>query len=637
MRSPGIIFIVLVSIFSIHGAETSISRYARSEHGVLSKEYDMEGGKAYWINGISILGLPDAGADVMGFSEPARRLPLGFSGLYAPRPVYERYGLSLNASNGNLIFRENYNPIDTPVTELLWERYGLDGNAFALNFNRQLLDSIVFSLGLVSHSTLKSNDFYYQDIVHQLYTGTMRRDSSRVPLAGRNLAYNSFHAVPSVSWIFPNSSVTAQMSFLWLDNDDATRDTFSREPPGYTISFPKKPYNIKGGANFYRLAWNYRFLPEWELNLSHRLADQELTFSGFDTTSIYFPEEVLETYTAQTGEGRISHKTFLNPYINVRYEYLRSKDYLPADSAPKHPLYQDRQIVLLGINEKIWRIAFRGESGLQRNASAFDSVTFAPAFYWGSTLFLPRHLQLSFDYQKDTRFPDMHETHILRAGRPAFPNPELRPEKRQRTETALTYKLNEHFFYSTGFRYEKARTPIVPYWTIARPDIPNLLDSVYADSAAIPADSAFKWANAAALESNELFWRCGFMLGNWSFYAERSSAFARTRMSSVPLRYYKGAVHWSNRFVEDRLKVSVQFDADWFGDRLDYGLQNDSIAVPVQLKKYLSLNFKSSMQIQEFTLYARVENMNHSLMEPEIGYTPPGIRFAYGIEWALND
>jgi len=29
--------------------------------------------------------------------------------------------------------------------------------------------------------------------------------------------------------------------------------------------------------------------------------------------------------------------------------------------------------------------------------------------------------------------------------------------------------------------------------------------------------------------------------------------------------------------------------------------------------------------------------MNHSIMEPEAGYTPPGIRFAYGIEWSMGD
>ncbi len=630
MRLSAAVLLILILVFSVHGVETSISRYARSEHGVLSKDYDFEGGRAYWIKGISVLGLPDAGADIMGFSDPAKRLPLGFSGLYAPPPFYERYGLSLNASNGNLVFKENYNPIDTPITVLLWERYGLDGNALTLNFNRQLLDSIVFSLGLASHSVPKSDYFIYQDVVQQLYTGTLKRDSSNVPLAGRNLAYSSIHFVPAISWIFPHSSITAQIGYLFLDNDDATRDFFLKNELDYSIEFLREPYNVKGSANFYRFLWNYNFLPNWDFSLSHRFAQQELKFSKLDTASIYFPGEVSEKFTVQSGEGRISHKSFLNPYINIRYEYLRSKDYLPEVSIQEHeapPLYQDRQLFLLGINDTLWRFAFRGQSGLQRNASALDSVDFAPALSAGATIFLPWHLQLNSDYQKDTRFPDMHETHILRVGRIAFPNKELKAEKRQRWETGLEYKLSEHLFYSAGFRYETAKNSIMPYWAIPREDI---LDS-------LPADSAFQWVNYKTVVNNELFWRLGFELGNWRFYAEQGKSILRTKMINIPTHYYKGTIYWSNRFVEDRLKVSVQFDADWFGNRWDYGLENDSLANPVLLKKYLSLNFKSSMQIQSFILYAKIENMNHSLMEPEVGYTPPGIRFAYGISWILED
>jgi len=617
--------VLLVLVLFVYGAESSISRYARPEHGMLAKEYDMEGGRAYWIDGISILGLPDAGADIMGFSEPAKRLPLGFSGLYAPPPIYERYGLSLNASNGNLVFRENYNPIDTPITMLLWERYGLEGNAFTLNFNRLLLDSVVFSLGLASHSTSKSDYFIYSDIVQQFYTGTMGRDSINVPLGGRNLAYNSMHFVPAVSWIFPRSSFTVQMSHLFLDNDDATRDILLKDELDYSITFMKKPYNIKGGASFYRLLWNYNFLPNWNISISHRFAEQELEYSKLDTTkletdSTYLPAEVLERYSAQTGEAGISHRSVLNPYVKVHYEYLRNRD---------SSLYQDRQLVLFGISDTLWRIALRGQSGLQRNASALDSVNTAQAMRFGLTLFLPWHLQLSGDYQRDTRFPDIHETHISRAGRKTFPNIELVPEERQKLETGIEYRLSKHFFYSTGFRYEKATEAIKPYWAVPQKN-PNLRDS-------IPADSAFMWFNAYLVESNVLFWRLGFELGNWRFYGEQGKSILRTPMIDVPNRYYKGTVYWSNRFVEDRMKVSVQFDADWFGDRWDYGLESDSIARPVHLKKYLSLNFKSTMQVQKFALYMRIENMNHSLMEPEIGYTPPGIRFAYGIGWELGD
>jgi len=598
------VFILAVSIYS---AETSISRYARAEQGILSKEYDMEGGRAYWINGISILGLPDAGANLMGFSEPAKRLPLGFSGIYGPPPIYEPYGLSLNSSNGNLIFRENYNPIDTPITAILWERYGLEGNAFRLEFNRLLLDSIAFSLGLATHSVSKSDNFIYTDVVHQLYLGTIKRDSSRVPFAGRSLSYNSLHLTPAITWIFPHSSLTAQLNYLFLNNDDATRHFFTRSETGAFITFPYRPYNINGSSGFYGLVWNYNFLPDYNLNIAHRFASQELEFSS---TSV-------ESYSGQSGEGEISHKSFLNPSLKVKYEYLWAKE----------NLYQDRQLLMLGINDTLWRFAFKGESGLQRNASAFDSVDFAPALFTGLTLFLPWHLSLNAYFQKDTRFPDIHETHISRKGRIAFPNEELKAEERLRLETNLEYKLNKYFFYMAGYKYEEAQNSIVPYWTLQEIKRFNLL----------PPDSAFKWANAKNLWNNELFWRLGFELGNWRFYAERGKTISRSPAPNIPTRYYKGAIYWSNRFVEDRMKVTVQVDADWFGSRWDYGLKDDNTAAPINLRNYLWLNFKSSMQIQSFTIYSKIENMNHSLLEPEAGYAPSGIRFAYGIEWTLGD
>ncbi|MCL2283096.1 MAG: hypothetical protein FWC26_07245, partial [Fibromonadales bacterium] len=503
----------------------------------------------------------------------------------------------------------------TPITMLLWERYGLEGNAFTLNFNRLLLDSVVFSLGLASHSISKSNYFIYPDIVQQLYTGSLKRDSSRVPLGGRNLAYNSIHFVPAISWIFPHSSITVQASYLFLDNDDATRDFPLKNDLDYSITFSQKPYDIKGGADFYRLLWIYNFLPNWELSMSHRLAEAD----------------ILENYTAQTGETTVLRKGFLNPYANVRYEYLRNKD---------STLYQDRQLAMLGINDTLSRwFALRGQAGLQRNASAFEQVDFAPALSAGMTLFLPWHLQLNGDFQRDTRFPDMHETHIAGTGRITFPNADLKQEKRQRFEANIEYKLSEHFFYSAGLRHEEAKNSIMPFWAVPKL---RTLDS-------LPADSAYMWFNAPLVINNEVFWRLGFELGNWRFYAEQGKAFLRTeKMYNIPSRYYKGAIYWSNRFVQERLKVSCQFDADWFGNRQDWGigkpdgaenLEVDTLVIarPVQLRKYLSLNFKSAMQIQSFILYMRIENMNHSLMEPEIGYTPPGIRFAYGIAWELGD
>ncbi|GHV17416.1 hypothetical protein AGMMS49938_18170 [Fibrobacterales bacterium] len=608
--------------------ETQLSRYARGENGVLSKEYDFEGGRAYWINGISILGLPDVYAGVMGISSPALRLPLGFAGLYTLPPNYERYGLSLNASNGKITESHRPTPLDTPTTALLWERYGFDGNALRLDFNRALLDSIGFSLGISSHSVSSSGLFNYTDVVHNLFTGTLGRDSGSVPFTGRNLGYNSIHLVPAVTWYMPNSSIKAKFSYLFLDDEDATRDIFSKNSSGTSINFPKAPYNIYGSATFYELGWNYRFLPAWELKAAHRIAQQEFKYSSSDTNFT----TVKEKFDAQSGEVEIAHKTFLNPYWQVNYEFLESP---ASDNNESETLSQDRELFLLGIRDTLWRVAFKGETGLQRNSSVFDKADFSPAIFGGITLALPYRLSLNGNFQKDTRYPDLNENSLFRVGRVTFPNPNLKPETRTRWETNLTYsskygdeaeRKSKAVFYQLGFRYEEAQNLIMPYWAIPRI---KLLDS-------IAADSAFMWANAKYARNNEVYFRVGFPLGNWIFYAEHGKTISRSKLINIPSRYWKGAIYWSNRFVENRLKVSTQFDADWFGNRYEYGI-TDTLARPNRLKHYLSLNFKAAMQIQDFTLYSRIENMNHSLMEPAVGYAPAGIRFAYGIEWQLRD
>ena len=55
------------------------------------------------------------------------------------------------------------------------------------------------------------------------------------------------------------------------------------------------------------------------------------------------------------------------------------------------------------------------------------------------------------------------------------------------------------------------------------------------------------------------------------------------------------------------------------------------------MSHYLALDFEARMQILSFELYTRIENFNHSIYMPEAGYTPEGLRFAYGIVWTFGN
>ena len=81
----------------------------------------------------------------------------------------------------------------------------------------------------------------------------------------------------------------------------------------------------------------------------------------------------------------------------------------------------------------------------------------------------------------------------------------------------------------------------------------------------------------------------------------------------------------------------MRVDWQWFDHRYDCTI--NELGEPEQelMKHYLALDFEARMQILSFELYNRIENFNHSIYMPESGYTPEGLRFAYGIVWTFRN
>ena len=135
----------------------------------------------------------------------------------------------------------------------------------------------------------------------------------------------------------------------------------------------------------------------------------------------------------------------------------------------------------------------------------------------------------------------------------------------------------------------------------------------------------------------------GISIGNWQLYLEREQSLAKeNRPIDVTDLYYKGYIRWSDKFVKNRLGVSVAFNFTWFGNRYDLQVTEDEetekeVLEVVELKHYLALNFEARMRILTFSLYTRIDNLNHSLYEPAAGYRPEGIRFLYGITWSFDN
>ena len=123
--------------------ETDAGRWAIPLREVMQRTFDVSGQKSEWVLGTSILGHPELDPMAVGISSLSTRYPSKLAGLYTTRLGYDATTLTLNGENG-ILFEERHGiPIDTPITDLNWERSSFDGNALRLDFRRLVTDSVM--------------------------------------------------------------------------------------------------------------------------------------------------------------------------------------------------------------------------------------------------------------------------------------------------------------------------------------------------------------------------------------------------------------------------------------------------------------------------------------------------------------
>ena len=326
------------------------------------------------------------------------------------------------------------------------------------------------------------------------------------------------------------------------------------------------------------------------------------------------------TYNTILGDASVRYAMFLNPAVHFQYEFVNTDDERAEFSKT---YYQDREIGYGEISDTLSFVFFRAQVGMQRNSSLLDRVDFAPAYSADATFNLPFHLKLNAMVRHDNKFPDVKELKFVETGRLSFPNEDLDYERRNRQALNIGWYSRE-VFYGLGLRHESATNLIKQRWVLGEG-----MESV---------DQAFRWANLGEASTWDWLFKIGFRLGNWKFYLERGQVLDREeKIIDTPELYYKGGIHWQNRFVQNRLGVSVRVDWQWFGDRYDCTVNEEGMPELEHMKKYLALDFEARMQILSFELYSRIENFNHSIYMPASGYTPEGLRFAYGIVWTFGN
>ena len=611
--------------------ELSTARKGAEYPEIAERTYDLEGQKAEWILGTSILGNPDLGYRSAGIGNPSHRLPSKLAAIFTFPLTYDETQLSMNGENG--IMKEDYArgiPVDTPVTKILWERYAFNGNAFGLDFRRLLLDSIELDIGIASYSNDSSKVFRYQDVTHQPFFA-LGRDSSEIPFSGRNIKMSTMNFKPSVAWYFPKGEIVGSINYLVVKNDDIPPYAYTLDSTNYSnVTYLEDPFRTELRSFTYGFRAGFRPVKTAEIYAGIYSGEHEIAYDSLvdlvkslrDTvdedgeaiqdTNWYGVTDKLK-YETVNGEGGIAFKMPFNPAFRMEYEFTEANDRYK----------QDRELYYFELSDKLSVLDFRVQAGALRNSNIFDSVEVAKMASATATIHLPYHVNLKGNFRHDTRFPDIDELKIFNRGRYAVPNENLQPEERTRMSGNIEWNPGG-IFYSVGLRYEYIDSPIKQRWVTS-----SGLESI---------KSAYQWTNLKDAEALDWYMAAGIALGNWQFYLEREQSLAmQNRPIDVTNLYYKGYIRWSDKFVKNRLGVSVAFNFTWFGNRSDLQINKEDSLEIVELRHYLALNFEARMRILSFSLYSRIDNLNHSLYEPATGYRPEGIRFLYGITWQFDN
>jgi len=636
--------------------ETDAGRWVIPLREVMQRTYDLSGQKSEWVLGTSILGSPELPAKALGIGSLSKRYPSKLAGIYTTRLSYDGSTLALNGENG-ILFEERHGiPVDTPITDVNWERGAFEGNALRLEFRRLITDSVTLDLGVASHSDMLSKPYEYQPVTHSPFFA-LGRDSTQIPFGGRNIAMNSMHLQPIVTWRFGYGKAFVKINYLSLDNaDNTTHEVLLDTLDPTARNFQTDPYRIiiesrtyGGGVEFYpikdltlgtEIHYGNHEIEMRKLSRIIRSSDTTYNENGLRSINIsYYDTSKVRNYETILGNFDVRYKAFLNPKLHFEYEFVNTEE--SGDDKKKETYYQDREIGYAEVSDTLFgKALFRVQAGMQRNSSLLDSVKFAPAISIDGTYLLPHNLIASASYRHDNKFPDVNQIKLIETGRVAFPNENLKHEVRDRTTANLVWQKRD-VFYGLGLRYEHANNLIKPHWVITGSidttrtydDINDVTINEVTDS--LP--NAFRYENLGHAHTFDWLMQIGFRLGNWKFYFERGEKITRTKLIDTPSLYYKGSIHWQNRFVKDRLGVSVRVDFQWFNNRYDCTIDENGKPKLVQLNKYLAMDFEARMQILTFELYNRIENFNHSIYAPESGYTPEGLRFAYGIVWTFGN
>jgi hypothetical protein len=590
--------------------------------------------------------------------------PAGFRSQYLSGGVAPPERFALRKLGGSIVGIDEVwspvTPLDTPITELDWERGALALNVFHLKLKRMLSDRAYLGLEFYSASG-DSATFDYQFNVHQPYLAgwgflgkiypPIDRDSTSIVLTGVSHQISALDFRPRIGfWLDTGQVIEAYLSriknvtsmVMPLDRIDTINHVV---PMPIQIPIQSGFAGYTGGA-IYGLRGD-GWTSQWEAGVSSL---QKAMVRGDSLINEELTGNVARLRGAWSAPGWI-----LRPTAEVEgiSEAWQGKPVLGPRLGAQG--WTDRESGDLGLAPE-WSFAeLRGDAGVSR-VSRMDGSE-----HWLGRYGAYGRLKLPFGFGADAgasyreRDPDWELLHRFNAAASLNPNPSLGPRSDLGLRGSASWSI-PHVTLEAGVNLLQGENVWLPYVLPQPGACADLGKSLYryaggpvcdtAGSAPRLSDSlALRLRNYARENLDSWHLGIGLALGHWALRIENHFMFAAQVEDpdlfepqddrAVPERVFKGQLRWRRALVDGKMRLDLRWDWEWYSTRYAWASDLAGMSQVVKLDEYLALDFEANMYIKTFDLYFKAMNFNHDRYFTEAGVHPPGLNFRFGVDWTL--
>lgn len=546
-------------------------------------------------------------------------------------------------------------PLDTPTTQIKWNRGAFGLNLFDLQFQRMLTTKAYLSLDYTTYKAEEAENFDYLFQTHQPYLGSLLgleklipaldRDSNDIVIKGNFPKIQASHLRPRIGYLI-DSTHTFE---VYIDHYKNSSQSFFKIPVTDSSDDYQEDFQVNRPERFNRLSLGAQYagvFPYGEILAQYHLSQY---------TRLYTPDSTVKIFQNPLWEGYRNHLQVSGkwgiPQFYYGFVFKGSYDVLQA---PAFLTVENRSQYLIALNkthsheediqELMGQYSFSwqnnnlslqsfSEAGMKRFSLYSNERTYFPQ--WGSRFNLKWYgLGLNiYGNQNQVEAPYTQRV-IFQPIAGFYPSPEVQTYTEANYHGELSYQLRkvELGGYIHQLSLDDYGLPIL----LPSPERNRVQDTL-----------ALKRIPYQENRLNAGF-HFTFNLGNWNFGLNHQYLLVSELSSKHPLadslnsnpylpsQILAGSIHWQRKLVNNRLHLAVGTTWNWIDDRWDWGITQNGEAKSIFLREFIMGNFYTKMQIKTFSLIYEIRNFAHDRYHLEAGSHPPGVQFRYGILWHFD-